>query len=256
MRQIVLAPCSPFSVTEALMVETAKLARANKVRLHTHLAETKDEEEYCVKKFNKRPLEYMESLGWLGEDVWFAHGIHFNDQELAKLALTKTGIAHCPVSNQKLASGTARIPEMLKLGVSVGLGVDGSASNDGSNLLAELRASYLIHRSISSNQAPSGYDLLKVATKGGAKLLGRDDLGSIEEGMAADLFMIDINRLEYVGTQFDPKSFLATVGVARPVDYTIVNGKVVVKHGELCNIEELKIVKEANKFVDKLILKC
>lgn len=254
MSQIILAPCSPFSVTEDLMVKTAELARTKNVRLHTHLAETKDEEQYCLENFHKRPLDYMESLGWLGEDVWFAHGIHFNDEELKRLAATKTGVAHCPVSNQKLASGTAKIPRMLELGVPVGLAVDGSASNDGSNLLAELRASFLIHRLTSSAQAPTGYDLLKVATKGGATLLGRPDLGSIEVGKAADLFMIDTDRLEYVGTCFDPKSLLATVGVFRPVAYTIVNGQIVVKNGELCKVAESEIIKKAQHLVNKLIL--
>jgi len=253
MRQIVLAPCSPFSVTEDLMVETAKLARTNNVRLHTHLAETKDEEQYCLDKFGLRPLEYMESLGWLGEDVWFAHGIHFNEEELKRLADTKTGVAHCPVSNQKLASGTAKIPSMLELGVPVGLAVDGSASNDGSNLLAELRASYLIHRLTSSTNAPSGYDLLKVAAKGGAGLLGRKDLGSIEAGKAADLFLIDSSKLEYVGACFDPKSLPATVGINHPTAYTIVNGEIVVKNGELRRVEEGAIINKAQQLVNKLI---
>jgi cytosine/adenosine deaminase-related metal-dependent hydrolase len=253
MRQIVLAPCSPFSVTSDLMVKTAELARQKNVRLHTHLAETKDEEEYCMEKFNMRPLEYMESLGWIGKDVWFAHGIHFNDQELRKLASTQTGVAHCPISNQKLSSGIAQIPTMLQLGVPVGLAVDGSASNDGSNLLAELRASFLLHRLQSSHQAPRGYDVLKMATKGGAKILGRHDIGSIEVGKAADLFMIDSNRLEYVGAQFDPKSLLATVGVNRPVAYTIVNGQIVVEDGELCNIDEKDVVNKANLLLNKLI---
>ena len=253
MRQIVLAPCSPFSVTSELMIKTAQLARKKKVRLHTHLAETKDEEEYCLEKFNMRPLDYMESLGWTGDDVWFAHGIHFNEQELTKLATTQTGIAHCPISNQKLSSGVAQIPRMLALGISVGLAVDGSASNDGSNLLAELRAAFLLHRLHSSQKAPSGYEVLKMATQGGAKILGRDDLGSLEVGKAADLFMIDTNRLEYVGAQFDPKSLLATVGIHRPVDYTIVNGRIVVKNGELCNIDEQEVVKKANILVQQFI---
>lgn len=255
MRQMVLAPCSPFSVTSELMKQTAQLARKKGVRLHTHLAETKDEEQYCMEKFKMRPLEYMESVGWIGEDVWFAHGIHFNEQELAQLAATQTGVAHCPVSNQKLSSGIAKIPQMLALGVPVGLAVDGSASNDGSNLLAELRAAFLLHRLQSSHEAPSGYDVLKMATQGGAKILGRDDLGSIEVGKAADLFMINSQRLEYVGTQFDPKSLLATVGIHRPVDYTIVNGKVVFEDGKLCNIDENDIVKKANSIVQKFIIK-
>ncbi len=255
MSQIVLAPCSPFSVTGELMKESAVLARKYGVRLHTHLAETIDEQNFTLDKFKMRPLEYMESLGWIGQDVWFAHGIHFNDAELKRLAETKTGIAHCPISNMKLSSGIARIPEMIDLDIPVGLGVDGSASNDGSNLLEEIRVSYLLHRLNSSRKAPSGYDILKLATKGGARVLGRNDIGSLEVGKAADLFMIDSNRIEYVGTQYDPKSVLGTVGHKGEVDYTIVNGKVVVKKGKLVGIDEEKIVAEANAEVEKLIAK-
>ena len=174
MHQVALAPCSPFSVSADLLRESAKLARSLGVRLHTHLAETKDEEAYTTEHFHMRPLEYMESLGWTGPDVWYAHGIHFNDEELRFLAETQTGVAHCPVSNMKLSSGIARIPEMLKLGVPVGLAVDGSASNDGSSLIEEMRVAYLLHRLNSSNEAPSGYDILKMATRGSAKTLGRD----------------------------------------------------------------------------------
>ena len=252
MRQVALAPCSPFSVTADLMKRTAELARARKVRLHTHLAETKDEEHYCMEQVNLRPLDYMESLGWLGEDVWFAHGIHFNDVELQRLASTRTGIAHCPVSNQKLASGTARIPRMLELGIRVGLAVDGSASNDCSNLIRELRASYLLHRSTSSRRAPDAYDFLKLATRGGASVLGREDIGSIEAGKAADLFMMNVDRIEYVGAWLDPRSILATVGDSGPVDYTIVNGRVVVRNGRLCNVDESRLVAEANHLVSRL----
>lgn len=253
MRQVALAPCSPFSVTSELMVETAKLARKLGVRLHTHLAETQDEEDYCINKFNLRPLEYMESLGWLGSDVWFAHGIHFNCEEIKKLGNTQTGVAHCPASNMKLASGAANLPGMLREGVPIGLAVDGSASNDCSNMLAEMRYAYLLQRLTFSQEAPDGYEILKIATKGGAKILGREDIGSLEVGKGADLFMIDTDRLELVGTQFDPKSMLATVGYNRPVDYTIVNGKVVVKQGELCNIKERSIAAKANKVVEEYL---
>ncbi|WP_041701388.1 8-oxoguanine deaminase [Gottschalkia acidurici] len=255
MRQVVLAPCSPFSVTGELLKESAILARKLGVRLHTHLAETIDEEEFTLEKFNMRPLEYMESLGWIGEDVWYAHGIHFNDKELRRLAETKTGVAHCPISNMKLSSGIARIPEMIDLDIPVGLAVDGSASNDGSNLLEEIRVSYLLHRLNSSRQAPTGYDILKLATKGGARLLGRKDIGELSVGKAADLFMIDTNRLEFVGTQYDPKSVLGTVGVKGSVDYTIVGGNIVVKDGKLITIDEEKIVHEANAKVEELIKK-
>lgn len=253
MRQVVLAPCSPFSVTEELMTETARLARAKQVRLHTHLAETTDEEQYCIATKGLRPLAYMESLGWVGADVWYAHGIHFTEHELRILAETRTGVAHCPVSNQKLSSGIAQLPRMLELGVPVGLAVDGSASNDCSNLLGELRSCYLMHRLAGSAKAPGGYELLKLATRGGAALLGREDIGSIEVGKAADLFLLRTDRLEFVGTQFDAKSLLCTVGVNRPVDYTIVNGRIVVQNGELCTVDEANIVQQANKLVQTLV---
>jgi len=253
MRQVALAPCSPFSVTSELMSEAAIMARKLGVRLHTHLAETKDEEKFCLDTVCMRPLDYMESLGWLGDDVWFAHGIHFNDEELIRLARTKTGVAHCPVSNQKLSSGIANIPRMLELGVPLGLAVDGSASNDCSNMLAEIRASFLLHRLNSGSKAPSSYDILKIATKGGADILGRADIGSIEVGKAADMFMIDTNRLELVGVLEDPKSIFGTVGFSRPVDYTIVNGKVVVRDGNLVGIDENKIVEKASASVAKLL---
>lgn len=247
MRQVVLAPCSPFSVTGDLMRETAKLARSLGVRLHTHLAETKDEEQFVLENFGMRPLAYMESLGWTGSDVWYAHGIHFNHEELEFLAKTQTGVAHCPISNMKLSSGICQIPEMLKLGVPVGLGVDGSASNDASNLLEDLRVGFLLHRLNSSNQAPTGYDFLKMATRGSAQLLGRSDIGSLETGKAGDLFMIDTRNIALVGTLQDPKSLLGTVGFSGAVDYTVVAGKVVVDEGHLVNLDEGTFVEEANQ---------
>jgi cytosine/adenosine deaminase-related metal-dependent hydrolase len=254
MCRIALAPCSPFSVSAELLRQSALLARQYGVRLHTHLCETKDEERYTLEKVRLRPLAYMETLGWVGRDVWFAHGIHFNDEELALLAKTQTGVCHCPISNMKLSSGIARIPEMLKLGVPVGLGVDGSASNDGSNLLEELRGSYLLHRLNSSKEAPGGYDLLKVATMGSARLLGREqEIGSLEVGKCADLFLIDSSRLELVGACYDPKSVLCTVGVKGAVDYTVVNGKVTVRNGRLQNADEEKLSADANREVARYL---
>ncbi|MBA2942775.1 8-oxoguanine deaminase [Paenibacillus sp. CGMCC 1.16610] len=253
MRQVVLAPCSPFSVSADLMRESAKLARAKGVRLHTHLAETKNEEAYTLERFGMRPLAYMESLDWLGADVWYAHGIHFNDEEMRLLALTKTGVAHCPISNMKLSSGIARVPEMLSMGIPVGLAVDGSASNDGSNLLEELRVAYLLHRLQSSAQAPSGYDLLKIATRGGAEILGRSDIGSLEVGKAADLFMVRVDHIDAVGTQTDPKSWLATVGLKRPVDYTIVDGKVVVENGRLVGEDEDRLAMDCQASFERFM---
>lgn len=238
MRQIVLAPCSPFSVSPELLRQSAMLARQYGVRLHTHLCETKDEENYTLSRFHMRPLEYMASLGWIGEDVWYAHGIHFNDDELRLLAQTGTGIAHCPVSNMKLSSGVARIPEMLALGVKVGLAVDGSASQDGSDLLEEIRVCYLLHRLHASDKAPSGYDVLKMATRGSAALLGRSDIGSLEVGKCADLFLVDRRRLELTGAAYDPKNLFGTVGLRAPVDYTVVNGEITVSSGHLTRIDE------------------
>ena len=247
MHRLALAPCSPFSVSAELLRQSAILARQYGVRLHTHLCETRDEENYMLAREGVRPLAYMERLGWLGSDVWFAHGIHFNDEELRLLSQTGTGVAHCPISNMKLASGVARIPEMLALGVPVGLAVDGSASNDGSSLMEELRVGYLLHRLHSSKAAPSGYDVLKMATRGSARLLGRDDIGQLAVGKCADLFMIDRRRLELVGACCDPRSVLATVGVRGAVDYTVVHGVVTVAQGRLKRVDEEKTAWEANR---------
>ena len=198
-------------------------------------------------------LRNMEDMNWVGNDVWYAHGIHFNDEELNLLAQTGTGVAHCPISNMKLSSGICRIPDMLKLGVPVGLAVDGSASNDGSNLLEELRVAFLLHRLNSSKLAPSGYDLLKIATNGSAKILGRNDIGSLSIGKAGDLFMIRRNRLELVGADLDVKSMLGTVGFKGTVDYTIVNGKIVVKEGQLTGIDEEKAIYNCRQEVNKYL---
>ena len=247
MRQVALAPCSPFSVSAELLRQSAILARQYGVRLHTHLCETKDEERYMLTHHGVRPLEFMASLGWTGPDVWYAHGIHFNDEELWELARTGTGVAHCPISNMKLASGVARIPDMLELGVPVGLAVDGSASNDGSSLMEELRVAYLLHRLHSSAKAPSGYQVLKMATRGSARLLGRDDIGQLTAGKCADFFLVDSRRLELVGGEYSPADVLATVGLRGPVDYTVVNGKITVKDGHLVTIDEDRIAAEARE---------
>ena len=246
MHRVALAPCSPFSVSAELLRQSALLARQYHVRLHTHLCETKDEENFMLEREGVRPLEYMQRLGWIGDDVWFAHGIHFNDEELRLLADTGTGVAHCPISNMKLSSGIARIPEMLELGVPVGLAVDGSASNDGSSLMEELRVAFLLHRLNSSKAAPTGYDILKMATRGSARLLGRDDIGQLAVGKCADLFLIDSRRLELVGSCFDAKSVLGTVGVRGAVDYTVVHGRVTVREGHLATVDEGRVAEAAN----------
>ncbi len=255
MRQVVLAPCSPFSVTPELMKETASLAREKSVRLHTHLAETKDEEAFVREKYGMTPLELMQSLDWVGSDVWFAHGIHFTDKELELLAKTGTGICHCPISNMKLSSGVAKVAKMLKLGVPVGLGVDGSASNDGSNMLEEMRVAYLLHRLSEGRQAPTGSEILRMATEGSARLLGRNDLGRLEVGMAGDLFMIKTDKLELTAALSDPEAFLSTVGYKGNVDYTIVNGRIVVKDGHLTMTDEEKLSAKANESFKKYMSK-
>lgn len=254
MSRVALAPCSPFSVSAELMRESAKLARSLGVRLHTHLCETLDEERFTLETTGLRPLAYMETLGWLGEDVWYAHGIHFNDAELELLARTGTGVCHCPISNMKLSSGVARIPEMLALDVPVGLGVDGSASNDGSNLLEELRVCYLLHRLTAGKSAPSGYDVLKMATLGGARLLGRErELGSLEPGKCADFFLVRKNRLDLTGACRDPKAVLATVGLHGSVDITVVNGRIVVEDGRLAGIDQEALAADAEAQVSRYL---
>ena len=253
MRQMVLAPCSPFSVTADVMKQSAALARAYGVRLHTHLCETKDEERFTLEAFGLRPLDYMASVDFIGGDVFYAHGIHFNDAELKTLADTQTGVAHCPCSNMKLSSGVARIPEMLRLGVPVGLAVDGSASNDGSNLLDEIRVAYLLHRLTWGEAAPSGYDLLKLATRGGAKLLGRDDIGQIAVGKAADLFAVRTDRVELVCADADFASLFGTVGWHLPADYVFINGRKTVAAGRVLTVDEERLAREARAEVRRLL---
>ena len=252
MHQISLAPCSPFSVSEDLLIESAALARSLGVRLHTHLCETKDEERFTLSKLGMRPLAYMEKCGWVGPDVWYAHGIHFNDDELRLLADTGTGIAHCPVSNMKLSSGVCRLPDMLRLGVRVSLAVDGAASNDGQNLMAEIRTAYLLHRLTFGSGAPSGYELLKIATRGGAAVLGRDDIGQLSVGKAGDLFLVDAAGLDTVGVGQDPGSFLGTVGCSKPAKSVVVAGREVVRDGRLLGIDEEETARKAQACAGRL----
>ena len=233
MRRVLAAPCSPFSVSAALLREAAAQARSLGLRLHTHLAETADEEAYALAKFGLRPLAYMESVDFIGSDVFYAHGIHFNDAEIARLAETGTGIAHCPSSNMKLHSGALRMAALQRAGVPLGLAVDGSASNDGSNLLAEIRAAYLLHRHTQGEAAPDGYDLLKLATRGGAALLGRPELGQLAVGHAADLFAIRCDAPCLIGAQGDPAAVFGTVGWNGPAELVMVGGRVLVRGGEL-----------------------
>ncbi|HEX2865592.1 MAG TPA: 8-oxoguanine deaminase [Ignavibacteriales bacterium] len=253
MRKIVLAPCSPFSVTKENMKRTAELARRYRVRLHTHLAETMDEEAFCNEMFGKNPLGVMEEVGFLGEDVFFAHGVHFNDEELMLLSETKTSIAHCPSSNMRLGSGVARISEMLNLGVKVGLGVDGSASNDTSDMLGELRNALLLQRVKYGAQALSSLDVFKMATENGAQILNYPMTGKIKPGYLADLAVFDLNKLEYTGSLSDPLAALIFAGISHQTKYTVVNGKVVVENGYLTGEDEEYLIKKGNEASTRLL---
>ena len=263
MVQIVLAPCSPFSVTTELMRQSAILAREYGVHLHTHLAETEDEEDFCIEKFGHRPVAYMQEVDWIGHDVWFAHSVYVNKEEIKLYADTGCGVAHCPASNMRLASGIAPIVEMLTMGVNVGLGVDGSASNDGSHLLGEARLAMLLSRvgagirgaSRSGEEAPplmSARQALEIATRGGAAVLGRTDIGSLEVGKCADLFAINLHRLDYAGALHDPVA-AALFCAPQKVDLSMVGGKLVVKDGELVGLDVPALVSKHNQAAARLL---
>lgn len=253
MLRVGVAPCSPFSVSQDLLRESANLARSYGVRMHTHLAETKDEEDFCLEKLGMRPLDLMEETGWLGNDVWYAHGIWFNDQEIVKMGSCGCGVAHCPSSNMKLASGTMRIMDMLKAGVKVGFGVDGSASNDSSNILLDLKVMNLLHSLQHGLKALSAEDCLAIATRGSSKVLGwEDSIGSLEVGKAADLFMIDTTRLEFAGARFNDTALPILTGTPK-VDMTIVGGKIVVEEGRLVNIDEGNLAIRAQKAAERML---
>jgi cytosine/adenosine deaminase-related metal-dependent hydrolase len=236
------------------MRKTAELAREKGVRLHTHLAETKDEDEYCEKTYGCRPTEYLRRLGWLGSDVWLAHCVHLNEHEVNTFAYTRTSVAHCPSSNFRLGSGIAPLRRMLDAGVSVGLGVDGSASNDSSNLLAEARQALLAHR-IGQDPARwlSAEDVFWMATRGGAACLGRDDIGSLETGKAADLVMIDTRRLSYAGASSDPLAALVFSPFPEPADTVIVNGRIVVEGGALVGVDVPALVARADAISERML---
>ncbi|CAM3797696.1 amidohydrolase family protein [Deinococcus frigens] len=243
MIRIALAPCSPFSVTGDLMRESAVLAREKGVMLHTHLAETADEDAFCLSKFGLRPPDYAESLGWTGPDVWFAHGVHFSAGDAVRLGACGCGVAHCPSSNMRLASGSAPTRQLLEAGVRVALGVDGSASNDGCHLLAEARQA--LHSSRVRGvpgQAPNpadaltAHDALWLATRGGAAVLNRDDIGQLAPGFAADLIAVDLRDLGYSGARHDPVGALTLCAPPR-VALNTVNGRVIVDGGELLGVE-------------------
>jgi cytosine/adenosine deaminase-related metal-dependent hydrolase len=242
MLRIGLAPCSPFSVSADLMRQSAQLARSHRqVRLHTHLGETVDEDRYCLDKFGLRPVDYAESLGWLGDDVWFAHMVHPSDGDIAKMAHTCSGVCHCPTSNMILASGIAPVRQMVDAGVRVGLGVDGSASNDGNHLLGEVRQAMLLQRVgwpgfESRADRMSAREALRLATRGGAAILGRSDIGSIEPGKAADLVAFRVDDLQHSGGLSDPLAALLTCAPTQAW-LSLVQGRVVVEDGVIPGLD-------------------
>ena len=263
MVQIVLAPCSPFSVTADLMRQSAALAREYGVHLHTHLAETQDEEMFCIQKFGYRPVEYMQTLDWIADDVWFAHSVHVNQDEIDLYAQTGCGVAHCPSSNMRLASGIAPIMTMIEHGVKVGLGVDGSASNDSSHMIAELRQAMLISRlgaglsgaSLSGESAPPlmpARTAIEIATRGSASVLGRNDIGSLEAGKCADFFAVDLNQLDYAGAMHDPVAAIALCGPVK-ANYTVVGGKTIVQEGHLTTIDLPLLMEKHNRIASQLL---
>jgi 8-oxoguanine deaminase len=270
MLRIVLAPCSPFSVTPQLLRESGELARSYGVRLHTHLCETFDEERYTLETYGLRPVAWMETMGWLGDDVWFAHAVHVNDDEVRQFARTGVGVAHCPCSNMRLASGISPVKKYLGAGVHVGLGVDGSASNDASHILLEARQAMLLARLRMGLLPPEGpqtllstsdplragewmtaREALEIATRGGAAVLGRTDIGALAPGMCADFFSIDLNTVDYAGALNDPVA--ATVFCApEKARYTVIDGRVVVENGHVTTVDMEPVIEAHNRFSREL----
>ena len=255
MTRLVLAPCSPFSVTRESLAETAVFARAKKVFMHTHLAETNDEDDFCLQKLGMRPLDYMESVGWVGPDVWYAHGIWFKPDEIQRLGRLNCGVAHCPVSNLRLGSGICHVPALLDAGVRVGIAVDGSASNDSSNLLKEMQTALLVHRVGTGVAAMPPQKVIRMATRGGAALLGQPEIGQVRPGMAADLALFRLDRIDFAGAMTDPAHALLFCGSAPRAEYTIVAGRVLVEKGQLLGFDEKAVFHQANGLTADLLRK-
>ena len=256
MRQVAVAPCSPFSVTPQLMKDSAALARELGVNLHTHLAETYDEEEFCLTHFGQRPVAYMETLDWMGPDVWYAHAVHVGPDEVLRMGASGTGVAHCPTSNMRLASGLAPIRRYLDAGVPVGLGVDGSASNDSSQMLSEARQAMLVNRlgvspGIGEGEQLTARAALGLATVGGARVLGRDDIGVLSPGYAADFIALNLNRVEFAGALHDP---VAAVVHCAPVyvDHSWVGGRPLVADGRVVDVDVDGVIAAHNRLASEL----
>jgi cytosine/adenosine deaminase-related metal-dependent hydrolase len=259
MLRVVLAPCSPFSVTEGLMRDQAALARRHGVRLHTHLCETLNEERFTQERFGLRPVAYMQELGWVDADVWYAHAVHVDGAEIGLFARCGCGVCHCPTSNMRLASGIAPVREYRRAGVKLGLGVDGSASNDGSNLLAEARQAMLLarlRRAVHSGDDDGPWmgarEALEIATLGGAAVLGRDDIGALEPGRCADFFTLDLDSVAYAGGLSDPVAAVVFCAPQR-ARHTVVHGRAVVRDGEVVTVEMPAVVREHNRHAAALL---
>ena len=252
MCRVVLAPCSPFSVSKDLMRESAVLARQLGVSLHTHLAENDDDVSYSLEKFGCTPAQYAENLGWTGRDVWHAHCVKLDDDGISRFARTGTGVAHCPCSNMRLASGIAPVGKMRKAGVPVGLGVDGSASNDGAHMMGEARAAMLLQRVGFGPAAMTAREALEIATLGGAKVLNRSDVGALKPGMAADIAVFDVGGIEHAGALHDPVAALLFSAPPRAA-YTMVNGKIVVREGRLATVDERALAARHNRLAAQLV---
>jgi cytosine/adenosine deaminase-related metal-dependent hydrolase len=249
--RIAVAPCSPFSVTTELMKESAALARRLGLRLHTHIAEALDEDDFCLERFGVRPIQLMEDLEFLGPDVWLAHGVHLSDQDIPRLAATGTGIAHCPSSNLRLASGICRVRDLLDAGGPVGLGVDGSASNDSNDLLAEVRQAMLVARAGMDPTALSAREALWIGTRGGARCLGREDeIGSLEPGKRADVALFDVSGLPYAGAV----DFVAALAFCAPrrVRDLFVEGRRVVDGGRLTGVDEDRVAADGHRVARRI----
>jgi len=252
MLRIALAPCSPFSVTLDLMRESVTMAEEYDVLLHTHLAETRDEEAFCKREFGFRPVDLMEELGWLRNDVWFAHLVVLSDADIAKLAAAKVGMAHCPSSNMILGSGIARVTEMKETDIRIGLAVDGSASNDTSNMIREVRNTMLLQRMRYGADAMTAREALHMATMGGAGVLGRqDEIGSIEVGKAADLIAFDLNDIAFAGSHADPVAAVVHCASDR-IDFSMVNGEWRVREGRLVDESIYDLIPEHNRISKRL----
>lgn len=252
MLRIVVAPCSPFSVTDDLMRESAALARAYGVSLHTHLAENDNDVAYSRERYGKTPAQYAEDLGWTGSDVWHAHCVKLDDHGIALFGRTGTGVAHCPCSNMRLASGIAPIGKMRRAGVPVGLGVDGSASNDTGHMIGEARQAMLLARVDRGPDAMSAREALEIATLGGAKVLNRDDIGALKPGMAADFVAFDMRQVGYAGALHDPVAALL-FGAPGSVALSVINGKVVVREGKITTLDLPVVLESHNRLARELV---